>query len=63
MKKGLLFGHRGALLIPWKVNSDHDILKRLETGAHGIISDFPPRLKKVYNGWANREKIKQRRDG
>ena len=46
---------RGALLIPWKVNSDHDILKMLESGADGIISDFPSRLKKVYNGRATRD--------
>lgn len=46
---------RNALLIPWKVNDDRDILRMLELGADGVISDFPSRLKKVYNGRVNRD--------
>ena len=46
---------RNALLIPWKVNGAPEILKMLELGVDGIISDFPSRLKEVYNGWVNRD--------
>jgi len=50
---------RKAKLIPWQVNEEKDICRALELGAGGLISDFPTRLKKVYNEWCARRGLSQ----
>ncbi len=42
---------RGAKLIPWQVNEEDEIRRALDLGSAGVISDFPSRLKRVYNDW------------
>jgi len=42
---------RNALIIPWKANKESEIKRLLEIGVDGIISDYPFRLKSVYNNW------------
>ncbi len=42
---------RNALIIPWKANKESEIKRLLEIGVDGIISDYPSRLKSVYNNW------------
>jgi glycerophosphoryl diester phosphodiesterase len=38
-------------VIPWTVNEEKDMKKLLNIGIDGIISDYPDRLRKVYNEW------------
>jgi len=42
---------RNARLIPWQVNEESEIRRVLELGSAGVISDFPGRLKRVYDSW------------
>ncbi len=48
---------REAKLIPWQVNEESDIRRALELGADGVISDFPTRLKRVYNEWCAEKRL------
>ena len=46
-----LVGEQKALLIPWMVNEESQMLKLFEQGVDGIISDYPSLLKSEYNKW------------
>lgn len=55
-KKMLTFSQkRKAKLIPWQVNEEQEIRRVLDLGAQGVISDFPERLKRVYNKWCEEQ--------
>jgi glycerophosphoryl diester phosphodiesterase len=34
-------------LVPWTVNSDEDIMKMVDMGVNGIITDYPNKLKDI----------------
>jgi len=56
-----------ALLIPWMVNEESQMLKLFEQGVDGIISDYPSLLKSEYNKWreesTSTEEEKQKNEG
>jgi glycerophosphoryl diester phosphodiesterase len=39
-------------VIIWTVNKEKDMIKYFNTGIDGIISDYPDRLKKVFDKWS-----------
>lgn len=44
----LAFAHeKGMLVIPWTINDPYEMLRMIEMGVDGIISDFPDILKEV----------------
>lgn len=40
-------------VIPWTVNEEKEMLRLLDCGVDGIISDYPDRLRRVYEVWRN----------
>lgn len=42
---------KGIAVIPWTVNDTDRMAKLLRMGVDGIISDYPNRLRRVYNAW------------
>ncbi len=39
-------------LIPWTINEESDVLKVLEYGVDGIITDYPKKIKKILSARA-----------
>lgn len=40
-----------AKLVPYRMNQEGDILSALDLGVDGIISEYPTRLKELFNKW------------
>jgi glycerophosphoryl diester phosphodiesterase len=43
--------NKGLAVIPWTVNKEKDIVKMLNLGVDGIISDYPDLLRSLYDNW------------
>ncbi|TET83979.1 MAG: hypothetical protein E3J46_11465, partial [Desulfobacteraceae bacterium] len=43
-------------VLPWTVNDEEDIVKLLNCGVDGIISDYPNKLYRVYIQWKEEQK-------
>jgi glycerophosphoryl diester phosphodiesterase len=37
----------GLAVVPWTVNDPADMLRMIDAGVHGIITDYPDRLRRV----------------